>query len=374
MKDINYLVFSGGGAAVYGHAGAILELSKQPHFSLSQIKGVAGASVGTIMALLVSLNYPIDRLVAIMESFDISKLADGGLFTQRAYRLFNEYGIHTGDKLYDFILAILREKTGRQDPENITFADLKKEGYKDLYVVATKLYKENGSPMAKEKIFSAEKTPDTSVAAAILASCAAPGFFRRVRLKKISKGKYVLNESGDLYDDGGIVNNFPIDIFDQPQFIPFAELKDMKKIINPHTLGFALLNTSVMNDAKHPVTKTILPDARPLTFGTSLANALTLQFQKNRLEKKHNRTRTVQIDRLKVGLADFSISDKNKLALLESGGQAVRDYFNLGQMEPINDIKFAGKNASFSQFWSSKPKPKVANDEEFEKLMLLSSI
>ena len=48
---------------------------------------------------------------------------------------------------------------------------------------------------------------------AILASTAAPGYFRRVRLKKIEKGKYILDKNGDLFDDGGIVNNFPIYLY-----------------------------------------------------------------------------------------------------------------------------------------------------------------
>jgi NTE family protein len=380
MKTIQYLVFSGGGAAIYGHAGALLMLAKQKNFSLSQIKAVAGASVGTLAALLVSLDYPAERLVETIKTFDIRKMADGGKFPSRMHRLFNQYGMHKGNELYRFFLKILQEKTGRSDPENITFADLRNAGYKDLYIIATKVYKENDRPIAKEKVFSPETTPLTAVATAMLASCAAPGYFQRVRLKKREKGKYVLDKTGDMYEDGGIVNNYPIDIFDHPQFLDSAELKDMKKIINPHTLGFALLDHSDINDFQHPVTKTPIPDGQPISYGKSLINALTLQYQKNRLQQRHNRERTVQIDRLKVGLAAFTLNEIDKVALLESGIRAVNDYFVLDKQsakQASNDRTFTKKLAT-GQLWATlleehiKNKIKPVIVEEVKTTLLLN--
>ncbi len=92
-------------------------------------------------------------------------------------------------------------------------------GYRDLHVIATKLYTENENPTVKQKIFSYEKTPITSVAAAIRASAAAPVYFSRVRLKKIKKGHYEMDDDGDLYDDGGLLINYPIDIFDDLKYL-----------------------------------------------------------------------------------------------------------------------------------------------------------
>ena len=55
--QINFLVFGGGGAAGISYAGAIDQLKKEPEFSFAQIKQIVVHTIGSIAALLVSLNY-----------------------------------------------------------------------------------------------------------------------------------------------------------------------------------------------------------------------------------------------------------------------------------------------------------------------------
>lgn len=327
MSKYEYLVFGGGGAAGCAYAGVFEALEKQPSFNASDIKAVAGTSVGAIAALIVALNFTGAEASKTLFNLDLKKMSDGGWYPGQVYRLFSTYGKFRGQVLYEFIKSILKEKTGRDDPEKITFSDLKALGFKDLYVIATKLYKNNNIPTGKQKIFSIEKTPETSVAAAILASTAAPIFFKRVRLKKIAKGKYELAEDGDLYEDGGIINNFAIDIFDRPKYLGLPDDQNNSSIINPHTLGFALLGENKIEDKNHHPVKSKLLDFRPIEYAQSLFNTLFNQVNHEKIQDEKNRKRTVQIDRKNVNLDDFDMSKETKLALIQSGKDAVSDYF-----------------------------------------------
>lgn len=359
--DIKYLVFSGGGAAGYGHGGAIIGLSEQPEFSFNNIKGVAGASIGALAALMVSLKYSPEEIANKLTNFNIKAIKEERCVARKLFRLFNHYGYYKSDVIYKMISSLLKEKTRAINPENVTFIDLKNLGCIDLYIVTTKIYKENETPIGKEKIFSPDKTPDTSVIAAMLASMAEPGYFQQVRLKKINKGKFILNNDGDLFGDGGIVNNFPIDIFDKPKFMPM----DPEISVNPNTLGLALLYESKIDDETHHIIKTPLKDSHPLEFTEGLINALQLRNKKANLEKSENRKRTVQIDRLGISASDFDISDKVKRALVESGRQAVNRYFaaHRNKLKPTDHIEPVVSQSS--TLW--RKKPSLYQDEIFSE-------
>lgn len=341
MSKIKYLVFSGGGAAGYAHGGAVLQLAEEATFSFSDLKGVAGASVGAFAALLVSLNFSPQEISDKLSSLNIRALMDGGALPQQLFRLFTQYGIYTGDPLYRMIKDIIAEKTGRTDPENVTFADLKALGCKDLYIVTTKVYKENNHPTGKEKIFSTENTPQTPVAATLLASMSAPGLFRRVRLKKIAKGHFVLDEQGDLFEDGGIVNNFPIDIFDKPKYVAKGDA-----YVNSQTLGLALLNHDQISLKGHALAKTVIGDNHPIDYSVGLFNMVLFNHQQRNLSKKVNRQRTVQIDRMGVSLGDFALNTDTKASLIASGRRAVQYYFN--EHQALDEL--ATQPANFADF------------------------
>lgn len=333
MEKISYLVFGGGGAAGYAFSGVISELAQQPHFSFSNIKGVAGTSVGAIAALVVALNYDPDIASQKLFDLDLKNFSDGGHFTSRFFRLCTKYGKFQGEALASFIHMIIRDKISDIDPSQVTFADLKARGFKDLLVVTTKLFLKDNIPTGKQKIFSFETTPSTPIAAAIRASTAAPTIFQRVRLKKVNKGEYIIHDTGDLYEDGGILDNFPIDIFDNLKYC-----KNPDKYVenhNEHTLGFALVNPPQI---EKPV-KTRISDAQPLVFAESLFNTLIHQVNNVKLEAYQNKDRIVFIDRKNVQIADFDLSHEKKLELVNSGINAVRAYFaGHSYIEPLSYV------------------------------------
>lgn len=339
-RDIKYLVFSGGGAAGFAYSGAIEQLGKTPGFSFDAIEGVAGTSVGAIIALCLSLGYSPQELSKKMDSMDFTRLEDGGSLPSELYQLYSKLGWYKGEALYDFIKELIREKTGREDPENVTFADLQALGLKDLRVVATKMRMINDNAVGKTKVFSYETTPDTSVAAAVRASASTPFYFSRVRMKKIAKGHYVLtdDEKGQVYCDGGLSDNFPIGLFDKRKFIDATSEHGEDHAINPHTLGLALRQTDQIVDASHKPNKRPLADNQPLEMIEGILHTIASNFIYEGLMKAENRERTVQIDRLGVSLGQFDLSSETRNALKKSAKIAVKQHFPPAPTEQADEF------------------------------------
>jgi NTE family protein len=87
-----------------------------------------------------------------------------------------------------------------------TFADFQVRGFRELHVVATNI------STHEMTVFCAQNTPDVAVVDALLMSQSIPFYFEALQFDGRQFG------SGDYYADGGIVNNFPIHIFDDPRF------------------------------------------------------------------------------------------------------------------------------------------------------------
>lgn len=323
FKDvIENLVFSGGGAAGCAYAGAIEALSKEPSFSFEKLQAVAGASIGSVAALIVSLKYTPQEASDLLHSIDLKKFKDGGGLWSQATRLFSDYGRFRGKMLEEFIKKIIKGKVPTDHPEAITFSDLKKMGFLDLYVIADKVYTVNDVPCAKEEVFSSTKTPFTSVVSAVHASAAAPFHFACVRLKQLMNGCYVEDGNGDVFVDGGLLNNYPIEMFDQTD----TESNDSIKanLSNPHTLGLILLqDIQIPSSAKKTVNGKINNAKQHVE---ALMNSLLFEGERKKLCDKNIRDRTIQINRLGVDLADFDIDEKTKSALVNSGKNAVQNY------------------------------------------------
>lgn len=354
IPQINYLIFSGGGAAGVAFAGAIGQLDKEPSFSFNNIKEVAGTSMGSIAALLVSLNYKTAEIMKKLREIDLNKLRGNNSWTAKIINLYQEYGIYESKNLYEILLDLIKTKTGLAKPEELTFADLKKLGYKDLHVVATKLYNLNGTPTGKRKIFSAETTPDTSVALAILASCSAPAYFERVRLKKVAKGKYVRSEEGNIYNDGGIVSNLAIDIFDKEKYLTSKNSNSNDYALNPHVLGLSILSADRIIDPWHLPVKTPIADSSPISFGKAIYNAVTSKDTVDGIEDEKYHQRIIQIDRLGIGLAQFDIDEATKDKLVAVGRLSVERYYQIQNNKEAFDMKKLRAKQKAKEFSETK--------------------
>ena len=96
-------------------------------------------------------------------------------------------------------------KTGNPDA---TFADLaKRRGNPNLHLVATNL------PTRLSQVYSKDHSPALPVAEAVRRSISIPLFFVAVR------------ESDDLFVDGGVLNNYPIRLFDREKYVANCDRK-----------------------------------------------------------------------------------------------------------------------------------------------------
>lgn len=364
---ISNLVFAGGGVKGLAYAGALDELEKKGLLAkeLKNIQRIAGASAGAITALLLGLKFSIKEITDILEKMDFNAFQDNSSnpLTELGY-IRHEFGYCKGDYFLNWVKAIIKNKTGN---ENITFADLKKNGFKDIYFLATNLSR------GTSEIFSFEHTPNMPVAIAVRASMSIPVFFTAVRFGIDDKGNFDPNGT-DVYVDGGVINNYPIDLFDKMKYLTpekreklakqyeeedarkndepslamaqteihaFSDPKDDNaRYRNDDTLGFLLqphrsINTYSNNFAR--------PNADQINgiidYAKNLYRAIVDSQQYNALLKsRDDMIRTLVVDSLDVSTTDFNIDKKQQEALKVSGRESVKNWLERKDREIVERV------------------------------------
>ena len=206
LPNHNVVVFSGGGTRGIAFAGALEELRLQGidwGLRCPKLHTVAGCSIGAMTALLVCLgfsahevsqlvlNTPFDHLVSLDPMHILRVLTEGLL------------GLDPGHVLRDWLAKQISRKTtlDLSQAKRLTLGELAEKTGMALACVATNL--ETRQPM----MLSSRSTPDVIVVDAVQASMALPPLFRPVEIL------------GTLYSDGGLVNNFPINFFDEHEVL-----------------------------------------------------------------------------------------------------------------------------------------------------------
>lgn len=203
-QQITNLVLEGAGVGAIAYAGFLDKAEINGILKIDKLKRIAGVSSGAIAALQIALNYTPQEMITTIQKTDFARFADapGGIVAD-VLRLFTEEGIYKNEFLYCYIRDLIKAKI---DNENVTFYDLQnikdKHNFKDLYVIATKLFMINNQPEAEAFIFSHEHTPHARVIDAIRASASLPIIFPPMRLREENNGKYIIHSDG--------VNQHPI--------------------------------------------------------------------------------------------------------------------------------------------------------------------
>src|ERR1044071_282758 len=301
------LVFEGGGVKGVAYGGA-LEVLEQSAIT-PQIERVAGTSAGAITATMVSLGYTASEFIEIMMNLDFSKLEDGSDIGGPV-RLIEHYGWFKGDYFLSLMQGYIEQKAG---DARATFADLKSGGFKDLHVFGTDL-----SQQAVQE-FSYQTTPDVAVADAVRISMSIPFFFE------------ARSYAGDIYCDGGVLNNYPISTFDEQYTAtdPDTGHTMLHRTPNAETLGFHLDNFDA-------------PKSRPIgnvvRFAGSVFDAI-LDIQDILLKSNPgDERRTVFINDLGVKTTDFNLSNLLKHQLVEQGRIATSKFLNQPR-QPLPEVK-----------------------------------
>ncbi|GAQ92858.1 hypothetical protein KFL_011700035 [Klebsormidium nitens] len=133
---------------------------------LTGVRKFVGTSAGSILALMGALNICPKEVLRSVLSYEA---AHSLLFSIRISKLFTDFGLDDGERLFDFIFSILeRLSPGFRD---LTFVGLLQKTGNELHIPTTCVT--TGSLV----LMSADTTPDLKIATAIRASCSIPLIF-----------------------------------------------------------------------------------------------------------------------------------------------------------------------------------------------------
>lgn len=392
IPQIKNLVLQGGGVKGLAYIGALEELEDYD-IELSKIDKVAGTSAGAITALLISLGYSMDELREEISNLDLNKFTDnknsiaisdfkkfveklstlnklnilskffimpGIVLSQEARELYKAFfgeghGLFEGEEfrkwLEEKIKTKIKKITG-EEIEHLTFEELhqlkeKYKGIKDVFVIGSNLSKK------KAETFSYRHTPKMIIADAVRISMAIPFFFKAHK-KYIKKNNERVCESADLYVDGGVMQNYPISIFDN------------KRTKNMQTLGLRLIPT--------PSTKPINSSTDNSLSGSSVyftqLASLFLNIQERFYE--NDSERTVIINTRGISTTDFDLKNDDRDLLIFAGKEGVKNY-----MKKNNNTFKSNVNTPLHILTSLSGKSKVIvklnTTEDILRLFLASS-
>jgi len=196
------LVFEGGGVKGIAYVGAMEVLEKRG--ILKSLIRIGGASAGAINAVLLGLNYTLAETREILSQLNFRRFLDDSWGIIRdTNRLITEFGWYKGDYFREWIGDIIERKTGNSESTFLEVNSLKADGkFRDLYFLGTNLSTGFG------EVFSLEHTPRMCVADSVRISMSIPLFFAAKRSMR-----------GDMYVDGGIVDNYPVKLFDRQKYV-----------------------------------------------------------------------------------------------------------------------------------------------------------
>jgi NTE family protein len=301
------LVLEGGGVKGIGLVGAYASLKEAGY----DVHRIAGTSAGAIVGALIAADMSVDELTRVMKEVDYGRFQDESFLDHlglvgKGLSLFLEKGIYEGNYLKEWLDGLLT-KLGKR-----TFADLRIE--------------DPGSSLPPERqyrlvVMTADVTrgelirlpwdyrkyglepDDQPVADAVRASMSIPFFYEPVRLR--SRGPND-SEAESYLVDGGMLSNFPIEVFDRtdgkpPRWPTFG----IKLSAKPHAAQVAKFTVGG-------------------TFGLARAmlGTMTSFHDQMHIDDPSVLARTMFVDTMHVKATDFDLDAATQAALYSNGRRA----------------------------------------------------
>jgi len=294
------IVLEGGGVKGIALVGALRELDKAGY----QHCRVAGTSAGAVVGSLLAAGMPFEDIDRLMRAVDYPAFRDESFLSRFsvpgkiASVLFTK-GIYRGDYLENWLAAQL-DKFGVR-----TFADLK-AGHDDLWAKDLPPERRYKLVVIVSDVSRGQLVrlpwdyheygldPDKqTVASAVRASMSIPYYYQPSKLRR----RFLV--------DGGLLSNFPLDIFDAAGDWP--------------TFGVKLSAKADALSKMNPVTNS-------LNYGLAILSTAMGAHDQMHLDQPAAQARTVFVDTFGIRATDFEISNEQQEALYESGRQAARTF------------------------------------------------
>lgn len=327
VPTYRYLVVEGGGVKGLAYVGALQALEQ--HHLLEHIEHVAGASAGAITALALALGYSVEDIKAMLPT-ELTPFKDsyhwlGWLNPLNAIHAVRTFGMHPGLVFLQWIKQHIKARLGH---EHATFADLHRQAkasqataarFRDMYVISSNLSTKLG------ELFCYYTTPNFPIAEAVRMSMAIPLFFEPKTYQKDAQGHFIYQQDlpvedkyGHMYVDGGLIQNFPLNLFDR-EGIPNAEVLGLR-VDSPAEI-------KALRQLQPPVGEAIKKRFRPVSSYIAYGEAL-LGTAMNAQTKGHieNNFRTVYIDIGDIKTTQFDVTEQEKATMIKSGYAAVNAF------------------------------------------------
>lgn len=281
-KKYKNVIFSGGSIRGLSYIGCLKSLEEQG--ILEGLTTFAGVSIGSIMATLIYLGFSSKELYQLIMAIKLDELKN--IDFDNIMDFFTNFGVDNGEKFKKFIEICIRKRGFKHD---INFQEAQNIIKKKLIIVGSCLNTQSAD------YFSYETTPKMKIVDAIMASISIPFYFTMKTYGEFS------------YGDGGLIDNFPIQLFKD-------ELDE--------TLGFLICENVMTYNKIDGIDK----------FTLSVISCMNNQLQKLYLELYRKYTILIHLN---YNCLQFKLSDKEKLHIINTGYQETNKYFHKLKMKTI---------------------------------------
>lgn len=322
--DYKNLVLEGGGVRGFAYAGVFSVLEEKG--ILQQLEKIGGSSAGSVAGLLVCIGYNASEIDSIMRNLPVQHLNDGygGLLGKYA-RFKRNYGIYKGDAFERWIQKLVKHKTGNPLLTFKQLHDLRVSNpmYKDLYCTGTNLSKQ------QLEIFSYQHTPSMPLALAVRISGGVPLYFEPValdnQLRKIKKTDSV--SFVNYYVDGGMLANYPINMFDTCDTDTDNPLSCNQVKFNRQTLGIKLERPQQIDTLNNNSTKIPGYNIRNSSeYLYAFANLLMETLSRKYAGLENERGRTIYVSQGNIFSKIKKTKQQDKILLYENGVKAAHEF------------------------------------------------
>ena len=307
------LVLEGGGVKGIGLVGAYTKLTEAGY----TFHRVAGTSAGAIVGSLIAAGMGPAQLKQVMREVDYGRFEDKGFVDHlgrvgKGMSLLFEKGIYEGNYLREFLNAQLK-------PLGVeTFADLRiddpggslppEKAYR-LVVMVSDVTRARLVRLPWDYAQYGLNPDEQPVADAVRASMSIPFFYEPLRFKSLDpEGK----EETSFMVDGGMLSNFPIEVFDRT---------DGKSPRWP-TFGIKL-------SAKPDAAQRVKNDVHG-TFSLALAmlGTMTSFHDQIHIDDPGTLARTMFVDTFGVRATEFGIDETMQDTLYKSGRRTAKRFLD----------------------------------------------
>ncbi len=307
MEQFCDLVMEGGGVKGIALVGAVDALRDAGY----RFKRVAGTSAGAIVGSLVAAGMPGDELATLMRQVDYRKFQDESLVDRlplgKAMSLLAEGGVYEGDYLQNWLGEQLAQ-CGVRTFDDLSYDDpglelTASQRFRLVVMVSDVSHGRLSRLPWDYQTYYARDPGHQMVADAVRASMSIPFFYEPVRITGSDRKESVLV-------DGGMLSNFPIDVFDRGNGAPRWPTFGLKLSARPGSqrVRFAVRDT--------------------LSMTRAMIGTMASSHDQMHIDEPSVIDRTIFIDTFGVSSTDFNLDRATAENLYRNGRDATAKFLD----------------------------------------------